>query len=774
MVRKLREQLAARAAAQPPRPAPEPWLLSRVAASSEPRLLPRGVSRPTPAMFSEIPVIRAPSPVPEPTQAEQDEERLRQIRERLLRSRAAAAKPAETAWSKFLVKHAETPEVLAAIEAETTKVQEAIEQEHYEQEAQAMRERARAMWQTLRDHAQEMGKTRWRRIIDYALLDHMRAEKERLRRERDALEAAMATAEAQAAAEVRRLAEEEARRLAALEELRRQAMAMQRLKKASQKLLAERKKRRMRQASAVREREPVRVKALRAPTLRPIQPSPATQYADVPLYEKRRREPRGGVSSPEQSPMPSGGFAAAAHEQRSATVPLSSRLTAPKLDLTMQGDANAWLQKMPQFLPRDVFVPSTRGFREKLMADAKSSSAGSRSFSSMGTFVEHVCVRPKTASPLPGKLLRGSQSMSDVHGQRQVSKLQSDGNKASLISELDLDGSLSKSPSAKRPLPEIHRVKGAVPFHSSGLLVPLHRTSHATDSSSPADSTRHMVLSMNGVAPRSLPIVEMVDLKKVLDVSGMDSDRWPSGAVRALLEELTASQAVLVSLPNDQAETLQLKYDYEMLFASPSVGRPPCSCLMLKRNVLYLHILSDCGRFELLERIVDDGQVQYHRLSARLAGDAAPSRYAIALVAEALGVDPNAVMLLDAQPLVSQGDAQPSAYPRLLCEHTLYVLRMGVEGLPPHSFRAGHKDWVWRPAAVGQPTTHERSSSGGSKHVTPGLATRRGPAGQRIASSTSPSCRSPAGSFRSDPHRPPSAAESQSFTSSECSEDDDL
>ena len=87
------------------------------------------------------------------------------------------------------------------------------------------------------------------------------------------------------------------------------------------------------------------------------------------------------------------------------------------------------------------------------------------------------------------------------------------------------------------------------------------------------------------------------------------------------------------------------------------------------------------------------------RLCARLTDGTSPANFAATAVCEALGVGEGSVVQLDAQPTAARSDAVRSCYPGVLCEVDLYVVRLCVEGLPNHGFRAQCIDWVWRPAS---------------------------------------------------------------------------
>ena len=254
-------------------------------------------------------------------------------------------------------------------------------------------------------------------------------------------------------------------------------------------------------------------------------------------------------------------------------------------------------------------------------------------------------------------------------------------------------------------MPQLQPIKGLVPFHTPGLLPPLQqplvfalpqRTARAEGRGVESECARHLTKTMAGGPPHILPVAELHDLKAVLAIANIAVELWPDGALRELFDELTSLEAVLFS--SQAAET---KHGA----ARPS-QRPPspfdslCSHLLLKRKVLYIHLLSDCGRLELMQRTVEDGKVEHSRICARLTDRTPPASLAVALIAEALGVQHDAVLQLDPYPIVSQGDVAPCAYPGVRCETTSYDLRMSVEGLPSHGLRKHGVDWVWRPAAA--------------------------------------------------------------------------
>ena len=726
MVR-LREQLAARVSALPPRPSP-----------AEPRLLPRGARRQMPPMFSELPAAKAPAPssaqAPPPA-----EERRRQLKQQRHEAQQAQLDPeTESAWRKFLRTHAEEPDVLAAIEAETTKMQEEVEHEQSVQLRQQQQTRARERWRLVREHVHAMGKTRWYRIIDRAALEQRRQERERQRRQRDADEAAAVTEAVQASAAARRDADDQARRKAAVEEWRRRASAAQVVLK---KLVAERKQRERnaeRRASIAVLATPARQRRV---VERVVERPAATIAVGFELRsDSRKRVPRLQVESfkpikqqPSQtrtsstrssptraimSPLPT-----SPTTPREVTVPLQSeslnRLAAAKQEPSGYTDTSSWLQKMPDFVPWNALPPMDPEARKKLVDTIRTSDVGHEATIS-GSFVNPVAIRPRTSGSPTKRAMPASKSAGELHAwhgrsllpnqPRRAARHEATGSRASaaaLVSEAAIKDSWPNAPSPVTRSPSsLMRVKGAVPFQSPGLLAPLQHLAHSNHVRDPShhglgDCAHHLVATMEGGEPRALPVSDRLDLRAVLLQAGVDVELWPQGALNTMLAELSSLEAVLMSRSNRTSTMVRMAYD----------ATPPCPHLLLKRRVLYLHLLSDCERYELVQRAADEQQeVEYERLSARLTDRTSPASYATAVVAEALEVPEDAIMHLDAQPVVAQSDAMPSCYPGVLCEHTFYVLRLCVQGLPTHSFRKHRTDWVWRPAAVGRIMTRQRNS----------------------------------------------------------------
>jgi len=300
---------------------------------------------------------------------------------------------------------------------------------------------------------------------------------------------------------------------------------------------------------------------------------------------------------------------------------------------------------------------------------------------------------------------------------------------------------IAGSPRRGHQIRELQPVEGTVPFHSPGVLAPLQQPSNARHSRPPTrgatgDCARSLADTMEGGDPHLLPVVDMVDLRAVLELAGLTMEAWPDDSARQLLDELTSLEAALFSAQSENGRPSSQRRPQRI---HEFFGGPPLSPhLLLKRRVLYVHVLSECGRHELMQKVeAEDGRVEYLRICARLTDRMAPASYAVSLVAEALGMTEDAVTQLDAHPTVSLSDAAPCAYPGIRCEHTFVVLRVSVEGLPAHGLRSRRVEWAWRPAAASRSSSprtgrESRPSTSSSEMSRPSLS-RSAPRLQRFA-----------------------------------------
>ena len=261
-------------------------------------------------------------------------------------------------------------------------------------------------------------------------------------------------------------------------------------------------------------------------------------------------------------------------------------------------------------------------------------------------------------------------------------------------------------------------VKGMVPFSTPGVLAPVESHPELIRSGPKGQevctSIAYLAITMAGGSPQLLPIVDSDDLVVVLEMAGLKLKSWGEESVLRLFAELETLKAALSSyneaaareaLNRHPAPTSHVEDDGGVRDAADE-GEKMTSIdnlmnfsphLLLKRRMLRVHVLSDDGQLELVRLVTGTGpwkRDSYERLSARLTDRDWPSRVAVALVMEALGVEEDQIKLLEAQPKVHERRIQqPAAYPGLRCERTLFVSRLHVIGLSPF----GMGDWVWRP-----------------------------------------------------------------------------
>lgn len=628
--------------------------------------------------------------LPAPTRSQQPPPR----RSRWLR--AVEQKPV-SAWGRWA--RAMDTDILAAIEKDAKKAAQEVVHEQYKREMTRLRKRAVARWQRLRDWIfTEFAKDRWRRIIDRAALRRLREQREQERAAREAAAIAEAARQRvmQAEDRIRCLAHKvERRRVAGMREL----VLKQRLEQERERqeaLLA--KQRELELAKELERREAERQAQLAAAKLEQLE------------YERAMLE-----------------RLQAAKKKRPATV-----------------DPSVWLKaQQPDFVAWSAWPPMRRADREKLAADSKSTEADHDACIN-GHFADGNAVRPITpivppprntitpprrdpvgrqelsaaqplnATPLwPPELMRATPRTPESTRRTMIAKAG-----VGLGADLPYATHTTVTPvriarigrrgQSMRELHPVNRpVKGTVPFYAPGLLMPVpppSPTRHMRPRGSTGDSTRYLSNTMNGGPPHLLPILKATDLSAVLDMAGVDFRKWDDGLFRQLLDELVSLEAVVFSVQQQESVSTQAQLDI-------STNTPPLnSHVILKRNVLYVHVLSDCGRYELMQTIYDAGRVEHRRICARLTDRMSPASVAVALVSEALGVAEDAVNQLDALPIVSQSGSSACAYPGISCEHIFYVLRLGVEGLPPHGFRSQRMEWTWRSAAVSRPPSRMRLS----------------------------------------------------------------
>ena len=143
-------------------------------------------------MFSEVPIIvPAPAPPPAPVPIKVDIA--------LVKKKPKVVNAPASAWGRFSLACGD--EALARIEADLTKAETQMKQEKQElmmeQRRNAARERAPQLWDQVREYSKDLGKTRWRRIIDRDALARLRLERDqRLELEQlagEAIEAVMET-----------------------------------------------------------------------------------------------------------------------------------------------------------------------------------------------------------------------------------------------------------------------------------------------------------------------------------------------------------------------------------------------------------------------------------------------------------------------------------------------------------------------------------------------------------------------------------------------------
>ena len=160
-------------------------------------------------------------------------------------------------------------------------------------------------------------------------------------------------------------------------------------------------------------------------------------------------------------------------------------------------------------------------------------------------------------------------------------------------------------------------VKGTVPFTSPGLLTPAQKKAHARKTGpitrgSTGDCGRLLSETMEGGQAHLLPVADIIDLQIVLVLAGIECYSWADGRLVELLDELTSLDACFNSV---KSETLRPSHNAAPWEEDPF---PLCPHLLLKRKVLYVHVLSDCGELELMQRIeANDGRVEHRRICAR-------------------------------------------------------------------------------------------------------------------------------------------------------------
>ena len=336
---------------------------------------------------------------------------------------------------------------------------------------------------------------------------------------------------------------------------------------------------------------------------------------------------------------------------------------------------------------------------------------------------------------------------------------------------------------------ELRPVKGAVPFQTAGILAPMPQPRKPpalgvkVELYKGCDSVAYLSMAMAGGPSQLLPVVEIDDLRKVLEVAGVPLELWSERNLQALLAELVTLEAALFSWSHEAGRRVRLERTWNgeggedgedgedafplppareeregaapaklSLEALPQQGEaeekgteeatldpqeetldqqlelaaeegtevstskkgvsaepPLCPHLLLKRKVLCVHVLSECGRLELMERVTSktaascgggdlvSGGVVYKRIMGRLTDRQPPGRAAVVMASELFGVDETRVKELDPHPLLYAEPSERCSYPGLRCQEKIYAVRLFVEDIPRQGLKLNSGEWAWVP-----------------------------------------------------------------------------
>ena len=638
-----------------------------------------------------------------------------------------------TGWGKFkaAMEDAGKDDILEAIEKDVEKAQRVVE---HKQRIQ-MQMRISSLWEKLRSYVRKTFKPKgWRELIDFEALQLLRDERDR-EREREREELARRLRE-EAALRALEAAEEERRRRASRELLQQQREEWE----ADQRRKTAEKVRRQNEAEARSEQE--------LAAHRRMTQLYATE-SQKQLAAKRAREKR------------EADLAARRQARLDKKLRLLEKLTKIKgrpsnISLT------SWLGRNPEYVPHSQWPPLKPDQKREKVVNCRSGldkdAKVEASFVQQKAIVPaaavlpqqppqrqmmvrvvrpEVIIRPVSPSPKPPPNSRPNTAHTAARELLAVGINSSSGDlrprTPTRLPELSLGDGLPNATPITKSWSNLRKkqagaaivtlgrsasaasldqpVKGTVPFTSPGLLTPAQKKAHARKTGpitrgSTGDCGRLLSETMEGGQAHLLPVADIIDLQIVLVLAGIECYSWADGRLVELLDELTSLDACFNSVKSD---TLRPSHNAAPWEEDPF---PLCPHLLLKRKVLYVHVLSDCGELELMQRIeANDGRVEHRRICARVTDRMAPARFAVSLVAEALGVEEDTVRQLDAHPIVSQSDPAPCTYPAVLCEHLFYVIRLHVEGLPQkHGFSTQGADWAWKPAAVGRSAHRLRHS----------------------------------------------------------------
>ena len=241
---------------------------------------------------------------------------------------------------------------------------------------------------------------------------------------------------------------------------------------------------------------------------------------------------------------------------------------------------------------------------------------------------------------------------------------------------------------------------------------------------------RFLLDTMEGGPSHLLPVVAIDDLREVLHHACTRPERWGRQLLGALFTELSMREANLFSTLDVSGAVDELpqlapqpawRDDFEE--HAREEWRPGASpYLKLKRKIVVVHVLNSSGA-ELVqakyaevvtpvEREEGGGSglrvglnqpksmydavapFRCRRLSGRLTDGTPPMRLVVNLIRSKMGIPESSVKLLDAEPAVTliEGRCQ---YPGLGCESMFYVVRISVNKLPSHAFRAKGVEWDW-------------------------------------------------------------------------------
>lgn len=626
----------------------------------------------------------APAPTPAVEPESRQSSRLSSAKARVTRNTSPSS---TSAWGKFVSKHeTRSSNLLQSLDEATRIAQVQVERVLFEQVMTERRRKAQLMWKKVQAHVHELGKTNWMRIIDREMLYRLRAERDRQAAERAAAEAAALAAASAAEAEARRLAEEARRRQEQEDEWRRRV-----------------------EAERLRLLEAARLRALQNVT----PPSPEV-VPHVPKLPKK------------QVPILDS-------TKRSMTVVDSSEALNKLQELKQIGtpDLGTWILTMPEFLPWRSMPPTMRGGtpaieRRQELASTIRNEHVPQAAAIAGSFVDQFAV--KAEAPTFTSLKVSSQNVvhpvayahptheadkrwnaSRTPSEQRCNVLRSIPTTQSWSSLRRAQAGLAPASFAHASARDLGRdlppVKGSVPFQVPGLLTPVQRPVHMDPVQSTAREAnshciRSLVQTMSGAGkPHLLPIGNIGELLEVLEVAGIDTNAWPDGTLKALYSELAALEGILTTCRQPHVLGRQICVSRQDVERDVGEDLPPCPFVLLKRTLLCIQVLSDDGKHELMERRSDHGHVSHCRICAQITDRSAPESLAAAVVAQALGVEDDAVLLLDSHPLLSHSVAEPSGYPSLRCEYASLLLKVSIDGLPSQSFRSQRADWVWRSLA---------------------------------------------------------------------------